>query len=71
MIATLPAVQGGCSHIHRYVCLGRKTLRYEKRNANRRHRRYLNSVTRRMQHDPELWYSECFDAPSLSTWDLW
>jgi hypothetical protein len=71
MIATLPAVQGNCSRVKRYACIGAKSLRDDKRNANRRHRRALNRATRRMCQDPELWWNEGFNAPSLSSWDLW
>lgn len=71
MIATLPAVQAGISHADRYICIGPVTIRYFKRHANRRHRRYLNACTRRIHHDVETWWDECFEAPSLSTWDVW
>ena len=71
MIATFPAVQHGCSHAHRYVCIQARTMRELKRIANRRHRRYLNAATRRMQADPESFYDEPFSAPTLTTWDLW
>ena len=71
MIATLPAVQANCSRVRRYACIGEDTIRYEKRNANRRHRRALNLATRQMCHDPERWWDEGFNAPSLSSWDLW
>ena len=71
MIATLPAVQSGCSRIKRYACISDKFIRDEKRIANRRHRRALNRATRLMAGDPERWWSEGFNAPSLSTWDLW
>jgi len=70
MIATLPAVQASCKRVKRYVCLDRKYLRYEKRNANRRHRRALNRATRLMIQDPERFWDECFNAYSLSSWDL-
>lgn len=71
MIATLPAVQANCSRVKRYACIGDNFIRDEKRIANRRHRRYLNRVTRSFIKDPELFDSEGFDAPSLSSWDLW
>jgi len=71
MIATFPAVQSKCSHVFRYVCRGAKGHSDDKRIANRRHRRYLNAVTRSFVNDPELFYSEDFGAPSLSAWDLW
>jgi hypothetical protein len=75
MIATKPAVQKSCSHVKRFVCYSShaSAIRqsWEKRNANRRHRRALNRATRQMLHDPERWWSEGFNAPSLSSWDLW
>jgi hypothetical protein len=71
MIATLPAVQGGCRGVRRYACIGDDTMRDYKRTANRRHRRALNRATRRMIQDPERWWDEGFNAPSLSDWDLW
>ncbi len=69
MIATKPAVQN-IRRVKRYVCLGSNHLRFAKRNANRRHRRALNRITRRFIQDPERFYDEGFNAPSLSTWDL-
>lgn len=71
MIATLPAVQANCSRCKRYACMSDRFIRDEKRIANRRHRRYLNQVTRSFVLDPELFDDEGFCAPSLSSWDLW
>ena len=71
MIATFPAVQKYCGRADRYCCVSDKSLRFYKRNANRRHRRYLNMVTRSFVLDPELFEDESFNAPTLSTWDLW
>jgi hypothetical protein len=71
MIATLPAVQANCSRCRRYACLSDNFIRDEKRIANRRHRRALNRATREIQKDPERWWEEGFNAPSLSSWDLW
>lgn len=71
MIATLPAVQANCSRCKRYACMSARYVRYEKRNANRRHRRALNRTTRKFINDPESFYDEGFNAPSLSSWDLW
>lgn len=71
MIATLPAVQANCSHVNRHSCIKSDTIREEKRNANRRHRRALNRAARRIAQDPERWWDEGFNAPSLSSWDLW
>jgi hypothetical protein len=44
--------------------------RDNKRIANRRHRRALNRVTRKMKIDPESFYDEGFNAPSFSNWDI-
>lgn len=71
MIATLPAVQAACKLAHRYVVISASCMRYEKRIANRRHRRALNRATDKMIHDPDRWWDEGFNAPSLSSWDLW
>jgi hypothetical protein len=71
MIATLPAVQRNCKEARRIVCYGYKSRRQDKRIANRRHRRALNRTTRRMCADAERWYDEGFNAPSLSSWELY
>jgi hypothetical protein len=71
MISTLPAVQANCSHVSRYACISPQTIYWEKRYANRRHRRALNRATRQMASDPDRWWDEGFNAPSLSSWDLW
>lgn len=68
MIATLPAVQYNCRHIH--ICYSPTSKRADKRNANRRHRRALNRVTRSFVKDPERFDDEGFNAPSMSNWDI-
>lgn len=68
MIATLPAVQRNCRHIH--ICYSPTAKRVDKRNANRRHRRALNRVTRSFIKDPERFDDEGFNAPSMSNWDI-
>jgi hypothetical protein len=70
MIATLPAVQFSCKRARHIVCMDRKDARWDKRNANRRHRRALNRVTREFIRDPERFENEGFNAPSLSSWDI-
>lgn len=70
MIASLPAVQFSCKHARHIICFDRINARWDKRNANRRHRRALNHVTRGFIHDPERFYDEGFNAPSLSSWDI-
>lgn len=70
LIPTKPAVQHNCKDAYRIISSSRKHKRWEKRNANRRHRRAFNAATRRMTHDPERFYDEGFNAPSLSSWDL-
>lgn len=71
MIATFPAVQAELNRIKRYCCMRDVTYTKEKRIANRRHRRALNRATRRMGQDPERWWNEGFNAPTLSSRDLW
>ncbi len=55
MQTSFPAVQAFCSHAQRYVGVSRKG----------------HKITRRMTHDPETFYNEGFNTPSLSSWDLW
>jgi hypothetical protein len=71
MIVTLPSVQSNYSRCKRYACLSSGFVGWAKRNANRRHRRALNRATRMIWCDPERWWDEGFNAPSLSSWDLW
>lgn len=70
MIATLPAVQHSCRASELNTTYSPERKRSDKRLANRRHRRHLNARTRTFIHDPELFESEGFDAPSLSSWDI-
>ena len=70
MITSLPSVQFSIKRAYRYVIKGAKTAKWQKTNANRRHRRALNRVTRLMQLDPDRFYNEGFNAPSLSGWDI-
>ena len=71
MQTSIPAVQANCSHVKRYVYVSANCIRDEKRMANRRYRRALNTITRNFIIDPEAFDDECFNAPSLSTWDMW
>lgn len=71
MITTLPAVQFGCKRAHRYINYGGPRKRWDKRNANRRHRRALNRITHTFVHDPERFEGEGFNTPSLSPWDIY
>jgi len=71
MQTTLPAVQAYASHAKRIIAFREKVMRAEKRRANRSYRRALNAITRTFIIDPEAFDDECFNAPSLSTWDLW
>ena len=70
MIATLPAVQYIIKKAWRVIKKRARMARYAKTHANRRHRRALNRATRRMALDPERFYDDGFNAPSLSSWDL-
>jgi hypothetical protein len=68
MIATHPAVQHNCKWIH--IVYRATSKAKDKRIANRRHRRYLNAVTKGFETDVDLFDAECFDAPSFSNWDI-
>jgi hypothetical protein len=70
MITSLPAVQFSCKWARRVVCCGANARRSDKREANRRHRRALNRVTRLMRLDSDRFDDEAFAAPSLSGWDI-
>jgi hypothetical protein len=70
MITSLPAVQFSCRWARRVVSNGRSARRSDKREANRCHRRALNRATRAMRVDPDRFYDETFNAPSLSDWDI-
>lgn len=71
MIASFPAVTLCCKKARRYICYSPRTKRSDKRVANRRHRRYLNLVTRSFINDPELFDCEGFDAPTFTSWEIW
>lgn len=71
MITSLPAVQRRVFATRAPVFIRQDTVREERRLANRRYRRRLNYLTRRIQADTDRWWSETFSAPSLSSRDLW
>jgi len=71
MITTLPAVQKYVSRTPRYASIPSRTVRDLKRSFNRRHRRHLDQLTRGFLLDPDQFDAATFEAPSLSTWDLW
>jgi hypothetical protein len=71
MITKLPAVQHSCKYARRIVCYSPKTKREDKRYANRQYRRVLNLITRGFIRDPDSFYDEVFDTPSLSAWDIY
>jgi hypothetical protein len=71
MISSLPAVQFSCKHARRVIIYRASAKRADKRNANRRYRRVLNHTTRLIFNDPERFYDEGFDTPSLSSWDIY
>jgi hypothetical protein len=70
MRTPLPSVQHSIKRAYRHIYKDAKTARWQKAHANRRHRRYLNRVTRTFVRDPEMFYREDFGAPSLSGWDI-
>jgi hypothetical protein len=70
MITSLPSVQFSIKSAYRHIYKDAKSAKWQKANANRRHRHALAMTTRGFQRDPERFYDECFDAPSLSGWDI-
>lgn len=70
MITPLPSVQHDCKDARRIVHYSAAAARADKRAANRRHRRYLERITRTFVHDSERFDDEAFAAPSLSGWDI-
>lgn len=70
MISTLPSVQFSCKKARRYICYSAKSKRDDKRIANRRHRRAFNRITQRLTHDPETFWDEGFNVPTLSDWEI-
>ena len=70
MITSLPSVQFSIKRAYRHIYKDAKSAKWQKTNANRRHRHALNRVTRAMTIDPERFYDEGFNAPSLSGWDI-
>jgi hypothetical protein len=70
MITSLPSVQFSIKSAYRHVYKDAKSAKWQKANANRRHRHALNLITRAFQRDPERFYNEGFSVPSLSGWDI-
>ena len=70
MITSLPSVQFSIKAAYRHIYKRTRHARWLKAHANRRHRRALNRTARRMCLDPERFYGETFNAPSLSGWDV-
>jgi len=70
MITSLPSVQFSIKRAYRHIYKDAASARWQKTHANRRHRRALNLTTRAMRVDPERFYDESFNAPSLSGWDI-
>jgi len=70
MITSLPSVQFSIKRAYRLVYKRAGSAQWAKSHANRRHRHALNRATRLMLLDPSRFYSEPFDAPSLSGWDI-
>ena len=71
MITSLPAVQYNCKRARRWINYSILSKRQDKRIANRHYRRALNRATRSCARDPELFYSEVFETPSMSGRDIW
>lgn len=64
------AVQFNCRAARKMVNYRASTARNNKRNANRRYRRFLNEVTRGFMFDLDKFDNEAFDAPIMTGWDI-
>lgn len=71
MITALPAVQYNCKRARRWINYSILSKRQDKRIANRHYRRALNRATQSFLRDPDLFYSEAFEVPSMSAHDIW
>jgi len=71
MITSLPAVQFSIQRAYRHVRKRARVSRMRKAVANRRFRRVLGHVVRAMRVEPDRFWGEVFDAPSLSGRDIW
>lgn len=54
----------------RVVC-GKTSPTVEKTTAERRYRRFNSQATRAIEVNPDLYDDETFQAPMLTSWDLW
>ena len=65
-------VQDHLSEVHRWICIRPETVRFFKKRAHRRQRRYLNQLMDRFCLDPELYDGEGFRGlpRPLTSWDL-
>jgi hypothetical protein len=70
MIASLPSVQFSIKEAYRHIHKRASSAKWWKANANRRHRHALNRATKAMCLNPERFWDEGFNAPSLSGWDI-
>ena len=70
MQTKLPSIQKSCKKARRIIKYRASAARDDKRTANRRHRRKLNSITKSFERDVESFDDECFEAPSFSSWDI-
>lgn len=70
MLTSLPIVQHDVKQARRVIDCSAWSMRAFKCMAHRAHRRAINRTMRILRHDPERFYDEPFDAPSLSGWDI-
>lgn len=64
-----PPVQAHVSRVQRYACLAPNGP--YKRSVRKRYRRVAKRATARFKGNLELWYSETYQTPMLTTRDLW
>lgn len=63
-------VERACKKFRRFVC-GKTSPTYEKHLARRQYRHFNRLRLGAIMADPEVYYGETFQAPFLSSWDLW
>lgn len=58
--------------VSRWVCVRPETIRWWKRHAHKRQRRFLRQLSHRLMLDPELFDEDGLQGlpQPLSTWDL-
>ncbi len=68
----IPRAVQDLSKVRRWICIRPGRVRFFKRHAHRRQRRYFNQLMDKFCLDPELYDNEGFRGlpRSLTSWDL-